>query len=206
MVVRVKRAEIPIPSVTWHIDVRESDTGVIKVNLIAASTPDEIITAIEDLKSRNALKFVLDLRDNPGGLLTAGVDIARLFLENGIVMMQEYRHKDTEVYEVQKPGQFVDLPLIVLINQHSASAAEITAGALQGHKRAKLVGVPSFGKDTVQFVLVLSDNSSLHVTAARWWIPSLNSDLKSLQPDILVEPTSEEPYDEILRTAVNKLH
>jgi carboxyl-terminal processing protease len=207
-IISVERAEIAIPSVTWWLDTHEQDTGIIKVNLFAASTPEEVSTAIEDLIKRKASKFVLDLRDNPGGLLTAGVDVARLFLKTGVIMHQEFSDQKVEIYKVEEPGHYIDFPMAVLINQNSASAAEITAGALKGHKRAQLIGLPSFGKDTVQYVIVLSDQSSLHVTAARWWIPYLGnkSQSTSLQPDILVEPSTDPNIDKILRVAVQSLH
>ena len=133
-------------------------------------------------------QFILDLRDNGGGLLTAGVDIARLFLEEGLILEQQYRGEDVESYPVRAPGPYVELPLVLLVNQNTASAAEIVAGALQVYHRAHLVGQPTFGKDTIQLIFNLQDDSSLHVTAARWWIPGIESDLGSqgLQPDIAI--------------------
>ena len=151
---------------------------------------------------------MLDLRDNPGGYLTAGVDIARLFLKEGIVMQQQYRDQEVETYEVEKPGPLANIPLAVLINHGSASAAEIAAGALQARKRAPLVGVPSFGKDTIQLVFTLADRSSLRVTAARWWVPGLESPLENtgLQPDILVDSADQASSpDPILQAAVQYL-
>jgi len=207
METHVTRAEFPLPSVTWRLDIEQPGVGIIKVNLIAASSPEEIKNAIKDLQSRGATRFLLDLRDNPGGLLTAGVDIARLFLSDGIVMQQQYRGKDIETYSVEEPGPFVDLPLAVLINKGSASAAEITAGALQAHGRAPLIGSASYGKDTVQLVIVLSDDSSLHVTSARWWIPNLApfSGKGGLSPDIPVEISNESLVDLALLAAVQAL-
>ena len=200
LVFNVKREEIPLPSVTWYLDLDQPSIGVLKVNLIAASTPEEIQNAVEDLTQRGANYYILDLRDNPGGYLTAGVDIARLFLNDGIVMQQQYRQKDVETFKVSKPGPLAEIPLAVLINHGSASAAEIAAGALQAQKRAPLVGAPSFGKDTVQLVFTLQDDSSLRVTAARWWIPDLNTQIggNGLQPDIPVDlgdtSTSTDPF------------
>ncbi|MBN1148596.1 MAG: S41 family peptidase [Anaerolineales bacterium] len=204
----IKREEIPLPSVTWRLDLEQPSVGVIKVNLMAASTPDEIQRAVQDLRQRGASLFVLDLRDNPGGYLTAGVDIARLFLKEGVVMQQQYRGQEVDTYEVEKPGTLAEIPLVVLINQGSASAAEIAAGALQAQKRAPLIGVPSFGKDTIQLVFTLADQSSLRVTAARWWIPGLASPLEGvgLQPDILVDPAAQASSpDPILQAAIQRL-
>ncbi len=172
--VTIDREEIPLPSVTWHIDPSEPRLGVFEVNLIAESTPDEIQKAVKDLQSRGATHFVMDLRDDGGGLLNAGIDIARLFLKNGDVIHQQYRGKAEETFHVDEPGPLSDIPLAVLINGNTASAAEIIAGSLQAQKRAPLIGTPSFGKNTIQLVYALDDGSSLHVTAAHWWIPGLD--------------------------------
>jgi carboxyl-terminal processing protease len=208
LVFEIVREEIPLPSVTWYLDLDQPSVGVIKVNLIAASTPEEIQNAVEDLNLRGAKYYILDLRDNPGGYLTAGVDIARLFLNDGIIMQQQYRQKDVETYKVSKPGPLTEVPLAVLINHGSASAAEIAAGALQAQKRAPLVGIPSFGKDTVQLVFTLEDGSSLRVTAAHWWIPDLKVPIagNGLQPDISVDPVdSSTSNDPILLAAIQYL-
>jgi carboxyl-terminal processing protease len=204
----IRREEIPLPSVTWYLDLDQPSVGVLKVNLIAASTPDEIQHAVDDLRQRRASYYVLDLRDNPGGYLTAGVDIARLFLTDGVVMQQQYRQKEVETFKVEKPGPLAQIPLAILINQGSASAAEIAAGALQAHKRAPLFGAPSFGKDTVQLVFTLEDGSSLRVTAAHWWIPELETKIggNGLKPDIPVDPGDPAAStDPILQAAIQYL-
>jgi carboxyl-terminal processing protease len=186
----IKRESIPLPSVTWHLDPAESSIGVIEINIIAASTPDEIEKAVSDLQSRGASEFILDLRNNGGGLLSSGVDTARLFLKDGVVIRQYFRGKDTESFEVKQPGSLSDLPLAVLVNQGTASAAEIIAGALQAHGRAIIIGEPTFGKFSIQYVFDLADGSSLHVTAGRWWIPARldqqftpPEEVSRLQPD-----------------------
>ena len=208
IVLQVKRAEIPLPSVTWHIALEDSRVGVIEINLIAESTPKEILNAVKDLQERGAKDFILDLRNNPGGLLTAGVDVARLFLKDGVVIQQQYRGRGVETFRVDHPGPLVDLPLAILINHGSASAAEIIAGSLQAHKRALLIGSPSFGKDTIQLVFDLKDGSSLHVTSAHWWIPDLEPPLGGigLQPDIQVTSQSQETgSDAYIQAAITAL-
>ncbi len=188
--VTIERAEIPLPSVTWRVLAEEPSLGVIKVNLIAASTSTEIQNAVKDLQQRGVAHFALDLRDNPGGLLDSGVEIARLFLKDGTIMQEQYRGQPVKTFAVEKAGPLANLSLAVMINHGSASAAEIAAGAIQARGRAPLIGEPSFGKNTIQLVFTLSDGSSLHVTSARWWIPG--SDLphagQGLQPDIPVDP------------------
>ena len=208
-VLSIERAEISLPSVTSRIEPGYPWIGVIDVNLIAASTPDEIQRTALDLQKRGATHFVLDVRDNPGGLLTAGVDIARLFLKDGIVIQQQYRGQEAESYRVEKAGPLADLPLVVLVNQGSASAAEIAAGAIQAHQRAPLIGAQTYGKDTIQLIFELQDKSSLHVTAAHWWVPGLDPPLSSgngLLPDIFVEASTEaNPSDTILQAAIQYL-
>jgi carboxyl-terminal processing protease len=207
MTFRIKRAEIPLPSVTWHIDPDEPSIGVIEVNIVAASTPDEIQAAVEDLQDRGAELFLLDLRDNYGGLLSAGIDIARLFLDQGEIIQQQYRGKEIETFRVEKPGPLKDITLAVLVNQNTASASEIIAGSLKAHKRAPLIGSNTYGKDTIQLIFDLEDGSSLHVTAAKWWIPDLTPSLagNGLQPDFPVEDGEADGLDPIVRAAAQLL-
>lgn len=191
--ISIQRSEIPLPSVTWHIDPDESRLGVVEINVIAASTPDEVTKAMQDLENRGASAFLLDLRDNYGGLLSAGVDTARLFLRDGPIISEQYRGQEVKTYRVEKPGAFTDVPLAILVNHNTASAAEIIAGALQAQQRAKLVGAPTYGKGTIQLVFDLKDGSSLHVTAAHWWVPGLDPPIEGngLVPDISVTSTGE---------------
>ena len=196
---KISRAEFSIPSVTWRIDVDHAGLGIVEVNLISASTPDEVQEAVMDLQSRGATAFIMDLRNNSGGLLAAGVDIARLFLDSGVVMEHQYRDQKIETFRVEKPGPFIQLPLVLLVNENTASAAEIIAGALKAHGRATIIGMPTYGKDSIQLVFSLKDGSSLHVTAAQWWIPGLEPPIGEggLQPDIQIageiDPNQSDP-------------
>ncbi|GAB4535320.1 MAG: S41 family peptidase [Anaerolineales bacterium] len=187
----VRRAWFEIPSVTWYVDADEARLGIVAVNRMAATTADEIRQAVEALSVQGATRFVLDLRDNGGGLLDAGVQSARLFLSSGVILQQQYRGKPVESVAVEAPGPLVSLPLVVLVNHGTASAAELLAGALQAQGRAPLIGEPTYGKDTLQLLLTLSDGSSMHVTAARWWVPGLPKPIGEggLQPDFPVDAT-----------------
>lgn len=202
----IKREEIHLPSVTYHLAPEESSIGIINVNIIAESTSDEIKNAIEQLHKEGAGKYILDLRDNGGGLLTAGIEITKMFLEDGIIMQQKYRGQDVETFRTSSPGIFSALPITILINRNTASAAEIIAGAIQAHDRAKLIGEPSFGKDSIQLIFDLQDGSSLHLTAAKWWIPGLDPPLSmgGLQPD-LVTIQDDPQIDSTLNTAIEFL-
>ena len=202
----IRRAQIHLPSVTWHIAPDNPTIGIINVHIIAESTSEEIQKAIKEMQGKGSNLFILDLRDNGGGLLTAGVDIAKLFLENGSILEQQYRGKKVETFDVKSPGQFFDLPLILLINHNTASAAEIVAGAIQVDDRALLVGQPTFGKDSIQLIFNLQDDSSLHVTAAKWWIPGLSPALTDigLQPDIAIIP-DDSGEDLVMNAAIQAL-
>jgi carboxyl-terminal processing protease len=208
LIFSIIREEISLPSVTWHVAPEQSNIGVIELNLIAASSTEEIVEAVNALKKKGITHFILDLRSNPGGLLSAGVDIARLFLDNGEVLKQQNKGRAVETFRVEQPGPLVDFPLVILIDHGSASAAEIIAGALQAHQRAKIVGSPSFGKDTIQLVFDLDDGSSLHLTSAHWWIPGLEPAIggNGIQPDILVDADEQnQAPDEAVRLAIQAL-
>jgi carboxyl-terminal processing protease len=203
----VTRAEVSQPSTTWNLAAAGPRVGVIHVNVLAATTPQEIQSAVADLRKRGADHFILDLRGNGGGLVEAGVDTARLFLTEGTIIQQQYRGKPIETFQVEKPGPLADLPIVVLVDKDTASAAEIVAGALQVHRRALLVGQPTHGKDTIQLVFDLKDGSSLHVTAARWWIPGLDPPIRDghgLQPDIPI-PTDADSDGAWLNAAMEVL-
>ena len=203
---RIKRQEIHLPSVTWRIIHNFPSIGLINVNIIAETTPDEIMNAVDKLREGGVNKFILDLRDNGGGLLTAGVETTKLFVDDGIILQQQYRGEEIETFSARTPGALSDLPLVVLINKGTASAAEIIAGALQVHSRAQLIGESTFGKDTIQLIFDLEDDSSLHITAAKWWIPGIDSTISEhgLEPDIRVEQ-GESERDYFLEAALQIL-
>jgi carboxyl-terminal processing protease len=194
-IVNISRMEVSLPSVTWHLNENEPRLGIIEINIIAETTPSEVQKAVADLSERGASHFVLDLRNNGGGLLNSGVDTARLFLKDGEVMRQQYRGRDQEIHRVNNPGPLADIPLAVMVNTYTASSAEIIAGALQANQRAALIGVPTFGKNTIQLVFTLQDDSTLHITSAEWWFLGLDfpRDGKGLYPDIEVPEEGEAP-------------
>jgi carboxyl-terminal processing protease len=191
----IKREEIPLPSLIWHAVATEPRIGVIKVNLMATSTPQEILEAFADLQSRGVSYFILDLRDNGGGMLEAGIDTAGLFMNQGVIIQREYKNQEIETFRITRTGPLADLPLVVLVNGGTASAAEIVAGALQAHSRAYLIGEPTYGKTTLQLIFNLSDGSSMHVTSGRWWIPDISSTLDEggIQPDLYLEFDPQKP-------------
>ena len=149
----------------------------------------ETVNQIELGKGNNYGGIVLDLRNNPGGYLQASVDVASEFLSDGVVVEQESNMGIDQVYSVdKKAGRLLSDNLVVLINGGSASASEILAGALRDHHRAKLVGMKSFGKGTVQETEDFRDGSGLHVTIAKWLLPSgKNIHGEGIEPDVQVE-------------------
>lgn len=203
-ILRIRREAIQIPSILKYLEPNHPQIGIIQINLFAKSTPEEVLNAVLDLQGRGASRFILDLRNNGGGLLEPGIDTARLFLNSGIVLQQQYRGQALQSYSVEEPGPLADLQLVVLINQNTASAAEIVAGAIKAQNRAELIGTPTFGKDTIQLVFDLSDRSSIRVTAAQWWIPGLDPPIgnNGVQPDILI-PADAPGTDPAFQTAVS---
>jgi len=133
--------------------------------------------------------LVLDLRNNPGGLLTQAVRVSDMFLESGLIVYTEGRiDSQKQKYFAQKDGTWTDFPIVVLVNGGSASASEIVAGALQDHKRAVVLGTKTFGKGSVQTILPLDDNSALRLTTARYFTPNGRSiQATGIVPDINVD-------------------
>ena len=199
LTVTIEREAVAIPSVAWNVLPEAATIGILHVYRIAETTADEIQTGITDLQAQGAAAFILDLRNNGGGLVDSAVDIARLFLSDGEVLHEQFKGESENVYEVKSPGSYTDLPLVVLINDYTASSAEILAGALSAQDRALLIGTPSYGKTTIQYIFDLQDGSSVHVTSGRWWIPGVDF---PLQPDI---PVTDDPNGTvIIQTAIEQ--
>lgn len=196
----IKRQVFQLPSVTWRIIEEHPEIGLVDINLIASSTTQEIRTAIEELRLQQVDKFIIDLTGNGGGILDSGIEIAQLFLHDGdVILYQHFKGEEQDVYKANSDGEFSSLPMVVLIDQNSASASEIIAGAIQAHQRAPLLGRPSYGKNTIQLVFTLDDNSSVHVTSAVWWLEGGNPDEAfKLIPDFqsaIENPTQEDLLD-----------
>ncbi len=183
VVIDIVRDEIKAQSVT--LEMRD-DIAYIKISQFLSSTGDELLTALTEASGKGAKGVVLDLRNNPGGLLTSSADVASQFLAMGIVAKVVDDKGNESVVPVKKGGIATHLPMIVLVNNGSASASEIVAGALQDYGRAKLVGSQTFGKGSVQIIHDLSDGSALHITAYKWLTPlGRPIDGVGLTPDIV---------------------
>lgn len=194
----IVREEIRVPSVESRLEEREDGTvAVVVINQFGGETIPEMGRALKGLEGNKLRGMILDLRGNGGGYLEGAVDMTSLFLQKGKVVTVQGRGKDPQVHYVDGRPALPDLPLVVLIDQGTASASEIVAGALQDHARANIIGMKSFGKGTVQEVVDLPGGSSLRVTTARWLTPS-GRDLgkEGVSPDIVVERTPEQIENE----------
>jgi carboxyl-terminal processing protease len=169
------------------------DVGYIQLSIFSERTNDELDQAVRELRAEGASRYVLDLRNNGGGLLPAAIDVASQFLEDGAVLYERKADGQEKTYPVSRKATLREEPLAVLVNSGSASASEIVAGAIQDYGRGVLVGTPTFGKASVQLIFDLSDGSSLHVTNARWLTPSRHEiEGAGLTPDIEVALTDED--------------
>lgn len=199
------RQALPLPSASSYQLPDQPNIGVIKLTGFGAPTVDEIRANLETLRQQGVGEFILDLRNNPGGLLDSSIAVADIFLSDGIIVTEvSYDGKRTE-HLASADTQDAAEPLAVLINGGTASAAEVLAAALQGNQRAPLIGQPSFGKGSVQSIYGLSDGSSLHITTARWFNPDGNAiGHTGIQPDIVTDP-SNGADDPALLTAIAHL-
>lgn len=186
---KIMRDLIKIKSVRAHA---ETDVGYVRVVSFAESTYDSMRNEIERLKKEigpDMKGVVLDLRNNPGGLLDQAIAVSDAFLERGeIVSTRDRDPVNTKRYSARKGDLLDGLPMVVLINQGSASASEIVAGALKDHKRAIVLGIKSFGKGSVQTVIPLKDHGAMRLTTARYYTPSgVSIQATGIEPDIKVE-------------------
>jgi carboxyl-terminal processing protease len=196
----VARAQIRIPSVTFRILEQDPSIGYVHITGFTERTPEEAEAALDSLLASGAASLILDLRDNGGGLLSPAVDVASLLLDGGVVLYETRRGDDQTTLRARSGGIASDTPLAVLVNRSTASAAEIVAGAVQARDRGTMIGVPTYGKGSVQLIYALSDGSALHVTSAVWLLPNrepISAD--GLTPDILVEPTNSSDDNQLER-------
>ncbi len=171
--VKVERDEIPIVTVPYAFDVKPG-VGYIKIDRFSESTAGELRDKLKQLESEGSLNgLILDLRDNPGGLLNQAIEVADFFVPRGQLIVSTKGRMDGSARRYTAPSlQKITVPMVVLINRHSASASEIVAGALQDHDRALIVGETSFGKGLVQSVYTLENDTGMALTTAKYYTPS----------------------------------
>jgi carboxyl-terminal processing protease len=188
---KLKRARVELRSVTWELP--ESGLGYARISQFSETTAQDLHKDLQLLRERNHGKplrgLVLDLRNNPGGVLEAGVAVADEFLDSGIIVSADGRTEESKFRMDATPGDGLDgAPIMVLVNAGSASAAEIVAGALQDNHRGTLIGRRTFGKGSVQTVIPLSENRAIKLTTSRYFTPSGASiNHKGIEPDIVLE-------------------
>ena len=195
--ITVVRAKIEIEVVESRL--LDDNIGYLSLSEFSSGASRKLLAAIEELRAQGADKFILDLRNNPGGLLTESVAVSSLFLDDEIVLREQRKGFDQEqTYQATRINAVPDAPLVVLVNRGSASASEIVAGALKDHSRATIVGEQTFGKGTVQLPYTLSDGSELRVTIAEWFTPDGNAiNEVGIIPNIVVERTQADFFDNL---------
>lgn len=171
----------------------EGNAGYIRITTFNQNTGSGVREAVKEIKDElgdNLIGYVIDMRNNPGGLLDQAIDVSDAFLDKGEIVSTRGRHERDTKRDNARAGDLADgLPIVVLINGGSASGSEIVAGALQDHKRAIVLGTPSFGKGSVQTVIPLPGRAAMRLTTARYYTPSGRSiQAKGIEPDIIVEP------------------
>lgn len=191
--ITIVRDDILLPSVVYRL-VEATSIGYIQLTRFSGESGNEVAGAIQDLQTQGATEFILDLRQNGGGLRDAAVDVVDHFISEGPILYLQSQDDDERVFNATSETLAPTEPLVVLIDGGTASASEIVAGALKDRGRAVLIGnSKTFGKGSVQLVFDLSDGSSVHVTSARWLTPNRHQiDESGLDPDILVEITQED--------------
>jgi carboxyl-terminal processing protease len=182
----ITRAQITIPSTEYRM--LDDNIAYLRLNTFSNDTGEEIDAALKDLIAQNPQGLIFDLRYNTGGYLTTAIEVGSEFLPDGVVAYEEYSDGSRDTYNVTGNGIATKIPMVVLVNEWSASASEIVAGALQDRGRAQLVGVTTFGKGTVQNWIPLSDDEgAVRVTIARWLTPNgRNVTGTGLTPDVEV--------------------
>lgn len=172
----------------------ENGIAYVQVTTFGDKTTPELLATLRDLLAQNPGGLILDLRNNGGGYLSTSVDVTSQFLKDGVVLYEQYGDGARTTYEVERGGLATDIPMVVLINEGTASASEIVAGALQDYNRATLVGVTSYGKGSVQNWIPLSDaQGAVRITIAKWLTPDERTiHHVGLTPDVVVEMTEED--------------
>ncbi len=186
-------SRIPPGGVLRDADGEEvDDLGYIRIAQFTERTPDELRDLVEGMEADGARGIILDVRGNPGGLLSETVQIADFFLDDGLIVVQVDRVGNERIAEA-RPGQITQLPIVIVQDEQSASGSELLAAALQDHGRATVVGTRSFGKGTVNTVRELSDGGAIYVSIARYLSPDRNQiEGIGVIPDVAVELTPED--------------
>ena len=204
----IVRENILIPSVTGEIT--KDNIAYVTITTFGDTTAADLHKVLGDLMAKSPKGLILDLRNNGGGYLNAAIDVASEFIGSGVIVYEQYGDGTRQTFEAKPGGLAIEIPMVVLVNEGSASASEIVAGAVQDHGRGKLVGVTTYGKGSVQQWIPLSDDQgAVRVTVAKWLTPNNRTIHKiGLTPDEVVKRTTDDikaSKDPQLDAAVNLL-
>jgi carboxyl-terminal processing protease len=196
MLFTLKRSRVELHSV--RAEMLESGYGYVRISQFSETTGDDLNAAMKNLRKHNGAPLkglVLDMRDNPGGVLEAAVSVADTFLDSGVIVTAKGRTPDSKFEMSATPGDALNgAPIVVLVNGGSASAAEIVAGALKDQHRAKLMGRTTFGKGSVQTIIPLSDDRAVKLTTSLYYTPSgVSINHRGIAPDIELERDPKQP-------------
>jgi carboxyl-terminal processing protease len=196
MLFTLKRSRVELHSV--RAEMLESGYGYARISQFSETTGDDLNAALKNLRKRNGAPLkglVLDMRDNPGGVLEAAVSVADTFLDSGVIVTAKGRTPDSKFEMSATPGDALNgAPIVVLVNGGSASAAEIVAGALKDQHRAKLMGRTTFGKGSVQTIIPLSDDRAVKLTTSLYYTPSgVSINHRGIAPDIELQRDPKAP-------------
>jgi len=188
----ITRSQITIRSAEGKM--LKNDIAYIDINTFGEKTTQELRDTLDTLLKQNPKGIIIDLRNDPGGYLTTAVEVGSEFIDHGVILYEQYGNGSRDTHNALGNGRATNIPIVVLINEGSASASEILAGALQDYGRAKLVGVKSYGKGSVQNWVPLSNNQgAARVTIAKWLTPKERTiDHIGLTPDVIVEMTPDD--------------
>lgn len=188
----IERAIINLPSV--ESEMLDGGIGLIRLYTFGDDTTEEFTSALNDLLTRKAIGLIIDLRNNSGGLVQTSIEITSLFIPENVVMIEEWGDGTRKEYRSTGKPVNTEIPLVVVVNEGSASASEIIAGAFQDLGRASIVGTPTFGKGSIQnWITLKDDNGGIRITTARWLTPKGRQiqDL-GLKPDFLIQLTEDD--------------
>jgi carboxyl-terminal processing protease len=183
----ITRGEITVPAATWAM-LPGTDVALIRLSQFSANAEEELVDTIRGAKAAGATSLIVDVRNNPGGLLEQALRVTSHFLEDGNVLQQEDAQGQRKAYPVRPGGLATEFPMVVLINEGSASSAEIFAGAIQDHQRGPIVGETTFGTGTVLEPFILDDGAGLMLGTSQWL--TANGRLirkQGIDPDVVVE-------------------
>ena len=189
--IELTRAKIEIPSIQWQM--LPGSIAHIQIDEFSERTGAQLQLALEESLAQDVAGIVLDLRYNPGGMVDAAVSVASQFIEEGIILYALDSDENRTEWLAKSGGIVLDIPLTVLVNNHSASASEVVAGALQDYDRGAVIGTKTFGKGSMNRVRELSNGGALYITFARWYTPNGRQiDEEGISPDIEIEITEED--------------